>query len=195
MRRGKTDQELESYGCSFFLPRQDPAFWQSIGCDAPKLRFASRVMTAKTAAEAERLFRDLPDPQHTVLLSGGGPGPPTESPGGDGIGKVMVRAFTANRLRLETQISAKNPLWLVYADAYHPRWQATVNGQPVAISRANLGFKAVPVPPGQSQVVFEFRRGFMGTLALFVAVSSLLSALGLAATMLFFLVFPGWKRA
>jgi hypothetical protein len=47
--------------------------------------------------------------------------------------------------------------WLYYADAWHPFWEAYVNGRPAPILKANLGFKAVRIPAGKSRVDFSHR--------------------------------------
>jgi hypothetical protein len=47
--------------------------------------------------------------------------------------------------------------FLVLADQYYPGWQATVNGAPVPIYRANYMFRLVEVPAGASRVEFRYR--------------------------------------
>jgi hypothetical protein len=46
--------------------------------------------------------------------------------------------------------------FLVLADQYHDGWQATVDGAPVAILRANYAFRAVEVPRGAARVEFRY---------------------------------------
>jgi hypothetical protein len=45
---------------------------------------------------------------------------------------------------------------LVLNDIWHPWWQATVDGVPVDILKANVLFRAVVVPPGRHVVRFTF---------------------------------------
>ncbi len=72
----------------------------------------------------------------------------------DGSERVDIVEYTDTRVTLA--VSAPQAATLVLADTWHPGWQATVNGEPVAINRANLIFRALPVPAGESTVSFSF---------------------------------------
>jgi len=50
--------------------------------------------------------------------------------------------------------------WVYYADGFSKHWQALVNGRPVRIDKADINFKAVRVPAGESQVVFIYDPAF-----------------------------------
>ena len=54
------------------------------------------------------------------------------------------------------QVTAPAPAYLILADAWYPGWTATVNGEPAPIYRANLIFRALQVPAGDSTVEFRF---------------------------------------
>lgn len=71
-------------------------------------------------------------------------------------GKYQVVDFSDNTLKVkvETPQTPGGGGWLYYADAWHPFWRAYVNGREVPVVRANLAFKAVPIPPGPSEVLF-----------------------------------------
>ena len=72
----------------------------------------------------------------------------------DEPGKVDVVEYSETRVRL--QVESPAPAYLVLRDAYYPGWQAMVNGQATPIQRANIVFRAVQAPAGESTVVFNF---------------------------------------
>jgi uncharacterized membrane protein YfhO len=53
-------------------------------------------------------------------------------------------------------VDARRPGFLVLVDGYDPGWEASVNGRRTAVLRANVAFRAVPVPEGRSDVVFRY---------------------------------------
>lgn len=71
---------------------------------------------------------------------------------------AIITAYTAQRVEIVVEAGAAG--WLVLSDAYYPGWTATVNDQPAPVYRANVMFRAVPLPAGQSVVSLEFRPGW-----------------------------------
>lgn len=69
-------------------------------------------------------------------------------------GHVEVVSYEDTRIAL--RVEAPAPAYLVLKDAYYPGWEARVNDAPTPIYRANLIFRAVAVPAGESEVVFRF---------------------------------------
>jgi hypothetical protein len=70
------------------------------------------------------------------------------------LGQVEIIAYDDTEITLKVEASA--PAYLVLKEAYYPGWEATVNDVRTPIYRANLLFRAVPVPAGDSAVVFRF---------------------------------------
>jgi hypothetical protein len=70
-----------------------------------------------------------------------------------------VIAFSPNRLSVRLRRPLESELWLYYADAWHPRWEAWVDGRPATVVRANSAFKAVYLPPGATAFGFRYAGG------------------------------------
>ena len=59
---------------------------------------------------------------------------------------------------------------VVIAQSFYWPWEATVDGQPVALWRANHAFQALEVPAGKHQVIVAYRdRNFRTGAAVSVA--------------------------
>jgi hypothetical protein len=162
------------------LERAGVAIGPAVACGAPKLRLAGAAKLAGSELEAQSALA-------AALRAGDAlPAVVQEAPGVaaprgpiDVTGSVEVSRFTLGELVAEVEVTAADGAWLLYADAWHPDWRASVNGAPAAVHEANLAFKAVRVPSGRSTVRFWFDRGPLGA-----AVAGLGLALGLAGAAL-----------
>ena len=113
-------------------------------------------MTAETVSVADNHAGDL---EALRLLRAGGvdvvhSASEARNSSLDGGGRVEILDYRDTRVSLA--VNAPQAATLVLSDAWHPGWQATVNGRPTPIQRANLIFRAVRVPAGESSVVFSF---------------------------------------
>jgi uncharacterized membrane protein YfhO len=89
-----------------------------------------------------------------------------------------VRAYGPNRIAVMVEGAA--PGYLVLTDPWYPGWEASIDGVPATLYRANYVFRAVRVPAGRHEVVFTFapasyylgRRVSLAALALTAAVLS-----------------------
>ena len=70
------------------------------------------------------------------------------------VARILSSKWSAQRIECEVESHA--PTLVVIAQAFYHPWQATVNGQPATILRANHAFQAVPVPAGRSVVRLEY---------------------------------------
>jgi hypothetical protein len=82
---------------------------------------------------------------------------PALGPAGPTVAKGQVVSMARSANHLLYWLWVEKPGTFVVADAYFRGWTATVNGQPTAISRANIAFKAVQVPQGFVDLHFHFQ--------------------------------------
>lgn len=75
--------------------------------------------------------------------------------GGLAGGAAQVVEYLPERVTVDVALDA--PGVLVLADTWYPGWQATVDGKPAALLRANHLFRALLLPAGQQRVQFEYR--------------------------------------
>jgi hypothetical protein len=75
----------------------------------------------------------------------------------DGAAAAEVRIESYAPTRVEIRATLAVPGHVVLADAFHPGWRASVDGEPVAIRRTNALARAVVVPAGEHRVVFTYR--------------------------------------
>jgi hypothetical protein len=85
--------------------------------------------------------------------------------------------------RASSRIQSPCPTLLVFQEIARPRWRASLDGKPVEFATVDLGFVAVPVPPGDHSVEIEYASATRSW-----APFSLLGILLLTAS----LAAPGW---
>lgn len=88
--------------------------------------------------------------QKVVLLEGELP----QTPGSEMFLPPMITEYLPNRVTINGH--SEQPGWLVLSDVWYPGWKCWIDGQECGIRRANYLFRAVPLPPGDHQVVFRF---------------------------------------
>ncbi|RPH47849.1 MAG: hypothetical protein EHM91_05180 [Planctomycetota bacterium] len=143
----------------------------------PRAWLVSRAVPVGTPDQAAQVLHSPDfDPRTTVVLE------EKEIPRtADGGGAVTWKVRETDRLELTAD--AKADSLLVLSDTHYPGWEATVDGVPAPVLRANLAFRAVAVPAGTHQVAMRFRPasvryGLIGT------------SLSIAAVLGLY----GWKR-
>jgi hypothetical protein len=144
----------------------------------PRARLASRIRSAATSDEAEFALHDpLFDPAKETIVETDHPLPTSA----DGEVTWTRRGGDSSELA----VNSKEPSVLVVSDVDYPGWEATVDGRPAPIRRADVAFRAVEVPAGAHRVEFTFRPSFART--------------GLAASILFAVLAPlaawRWRKA
>ena len=111
------------------------------------------VHRAEVIPEIEQMLAYMRDPAfepaQLVLLSEG------EAINAVGRGEAILTRYEPEEISVV--VSTDAPGYLVLFDTFYPGWEATVDGQPAPILRANLMFRAVPVKPGTHHVEFHYR--------------------------------------
>ena len=94
-------------------------------------------------------------PDQVVLLSEGRPlrisGANAQAQTPD---QVVITDYKSEQVSIS--VHAGRAGYLVLADSWYPGWVARVDGRDTPIYRADYMFRAVPIEPGQHQVVFEY---------------------------------------
>lgn len=72
----------------------------------------------------------------------------------DSTSTVRLKSYAPNRLVYETS-SPKDGV-VVFSEIYYPGWQATIDGQPVSIARADYILRALNVPAGKHTIEMWF---------------------------------------
>jgi hypothetical protein len=104
---------------------------------------------------------------------------PLELPSGE-PGTVETMIDKPGRFVLHSRTPAKR--LLVITESFHPGWQASIDGQPAPIMRANRDFMAVPVEAGEHRLELQFRPASLrhGAMLSSLGLGLIVGALGLA---------------
>jgi hypothetical protein len=94
-------------------------------------------------------------------------------------GECSITSYRPERVNLRA--SADRDCYLIFQDTCYPGWRASIDGQSTEILRTDLGLRAIELPAGQHDVVFEFRPGSL-------RLGLVLTFLGMGLTVLF-----AWK--
>ena len=146
-------------GNLIFLGRTREAYIYENPDALPRVLFADRVRTADfEKLTATGVWPTGFDPTRDVVLEEGQSQPTlTAAPATDDhAGSVRITRY--ENTIVEIEVHANRPGYVVLNDAWHSWWRATIDdGEDVEILRANVLFRAVPVPAGDHRVRFEFK--------------------------------------
>lgn len=99
------------------------------------------------------------DPTAEIVVPSGSPvwheasAAAVRAPGRGGVLRAL--AYGADRIRASVTMDRHG--YLAVADAWAPGWVALVDGVEAPVLRANVAFRAVPVPPGEHEVELAYR--------------------------------------
>lgn len=115
----------------------------------PRVLFATRVETEDFTRLLDQGGMPPLDYRSTVLLETSEPYTPRRP------GHVRIVRYTDTEIEIEAV--SPDGGYVVLNDVWHPWWFAAVDGRPAPVLRANVLFRAVPVPAGTSRVSLTFR--------------------------------------
>ena len=91
---------------------------------------------------------------------------------------VEIVDYSANRIALQARLASD--AWIILTDTFYPGWKATIDGKTEAdILVANYIFRAIRVPKGAREIVFEYWPTYF-TVTIIVALITLLGCCILA---------------
>jgi len=136
---------------------------------ARRVRLVPSAIAAADSAEAMLLIGSAAfDPETDVILE-----TDTVPQRRGGVGSASISP-SSDPNRVVVDVAAPKGGWLVLSDLWFPGWVAAVDGAEVESFPADAAFRGVWVPPGASQVVWEYRPASFRT-------GAVLSAAGLVA--------------
>ncbi|MDB6032783.1 MAG: hypothetical protein JWM16_3121 [Verrucomicrobiales bacterium] len=98
--------------------------------------------------------------------------------------KVIAKSFSAKSIQVEAE--ADSATMLVVAQSFHPGWQATVDGKPVPLWKANYAFQALELPQGRHLVQLRYREPLLG-------IGTAITGVSLGVCLMLFLLHPKRK--
>jgi hypothetical protein len=122
----------------------------------PRVRLVERARPLPAGRSLADILSDTGyDPNHEVLIEGlaAAVGEGTPRPGDPGAASITEESPE----RLVITVSAREPGFVVVADAFAPGWDAILDGRTVPILRADGLFRAVAVAVGQHELEMVYR--------------------------------------
>jgi hypothetical protein len=112
----------------------------------PRLRAALRGMAGEEFDPRQRVL--LEDPPRPLLRA-------ARARRTDPAAIVEIERYEEEHVVLRTR--GRHAGVVVLTDAYDPGWEATLDGRPVSLLRANLAFRGVAVPLGEHVIEMRYR--------------------------------------
>lgn len=112
----------------------------------PRCFAAPRIHPVRDSNEARKALAAVDVRQEIVVEA---PLAPHVAPA-----QVHIAAYRDNRVEL--QVRAAAPAFVVCSDTWYPGWHASIDGRDTPLYRANLAFRGVAVPAGEHHITFSY---------------------------------------
>jgi hypothetical protein len=154
----------------------------------PRAWVVNQYHVADAAGTLDLLVNGSVDPGKVVVLDKIPGVEPVSSE--EPTGTASVKSYGYNRINVE--VNNNSPSILILSEVYYPDWKVKVDGQPAELLRANYILRAVALPAGEHEVVFEYDTSLLKKGVTVSATVLGLSMLVLVVSVL--LSMRGWKR-
>ncbi|HEX2620148.1 MAG TPA: hypothetical protein VHL11_08380, partial [Phototrophicaceae bacterium] len=96
------------------------------------------------------------DPTRIVMLSGEAPDESFKAVHPYDASLPPVTILNYRTTHIDVQVNTLEAGYLLLTDAWYPGWQVTVSSQPATLYRADVMFRAVSAPAGQTIISFDY---------------------------------------
>jgi hypothetical protein len=76
---------------------------------------------------------------------------------------ASITEYSDTSMTIQASADAENA-YLIVTDAFYPNWHATIDGKSVEILRANIMFRAIPLPVGDHEIRMAYRIDYLPAL-------------------------------
>lgn len=154
--------------------------------------FIKNVKTAKTADEEIQSLKALDSKETAVLNEQFAQNLTKKTFTVDSTAQIKLKSYKPNQMVYES-INLQDGL-AVFSEIYYPHgWQATINGEAAKIHQANYVLRAIEVPKGKHEIIFEFKPEVIQKGSMIAGISSIITLLLILAG-LFFMFKPVLKK-
>jgi len=116
----------------------------------PRAIFVPNAIQSKSGDnEINQILNDSFNPKSEVIIEGISK---DDTSGSGGIAKIIKDEDN----KIFVSVASAKGGWFVLSDTYYPGWVATIDGISTKIYRANYAFRAIKVPAGDHNIVFEY---------------------------------------
>jgi hypothetical protein len=100
---------------------------------------------------------------------------------------LLITGYSPNTISIRARLLAD--AWILLTDSYYPGWKASIDGQTeVQLIPGNYVFRAIYVPKGTHDIVFQYRPRFF-FLSVMISLFTLLGAIAAAV-----FTGPAWRK-